>query len=1084
MIEDSSTNFKFRTNYMKLGERIEMLKKTVSGTLLTLLLIGMLTPGFQRQLVSGSIVTPSEYTLGYYETIETVPAGSVVIMSFDLGPAGLPELSKMCVATMQHLFWRIHEAGIKVVLLCYWATGAALIVNCFEGMYGPMDQMGAVYGEDWVNLGYIAGGEVGMSNFAMDAWGAKPTDYQGTLVSTIPLMQNVHTIQDIYMLVSIESGTPGLEEYLRQWWIRNNGLKIIVGCLSVMKPGVIPYYSSGHVKGILAGFKEYVEYEWLLVMNYGYEPTVIPAIVGVEAGVWVKYGNITTSWSSNDPEAKRPDSLNIEWINNTVQTVYRNITFQYVIHYKNDTETMDRACIHLYTGEGNGTFWFVSAGLIPCESIYASPEWTDWKINETVYKTYAGVTRDTNYLTMTQSQIIPNDPLQNITLSVDYYWNKVTGVLTEYQELFLNQTGSYTTSWSLSYRIVNTNLWTTIDVPVDYSTIQEAIEAAKPGDSIHVQEGTYLEHITIRESIMLVGEDSRTTFIDGTGDGTVITICAQDVEISGFTVRNGERGVVVEGYFRGSIIQGNTISNNTYSGISVWYGNNNIMKENIIVSNGLPNEWGYGIELRESHNNFVYNNTITNNWYGTRLIYSSANTLSYNNMTDNHFNFGLYVWTNSLAHFIQNIDASNTVNGKPIHYLINQHNLTIDPTTFPSIGYLGIVNSTNIVVKNINTSKVGEGVLFAWTNNSTIENMQTSNNHYGFALVFSNSNMISENTVESIYHTGIRVFSSNNNTVVANRIINSSGYGFVAHALNSSTISRNTVSNCGYGIGLTFSFNNKIDGNTLKNSSDFGIILSASSYNHIFHNNFINNTNQAVSYDSINTWDDGYPSSGNYWSDYAGVDFYSGPYQNETGSDGIGDTPYVIDADNQDHYPLKKPYPWDPHDIGITSITTSKTIVAQGYTLQINVTIMNYGKYTESFNVSVFYDETVIIRSEGKNYTTTTLPSGNSTTLTLTWNTTDVAKGNHTITAEATQLLGETDILDNNMTDGIVYVGIPGDVNADGKVNVKDIFAVAKAFGSELGQPRYDPNLDINNDGKINVKDIFTTARNFGKEDP
>jgi PKD repeat protein len=58
----------------------------------------------------------------------------------------------------------------------------------------------------------------------------------------------------------------------------------------------------------------------------------------------------------------------------------------------------------------------------------------------------------------------------------------------------------------------------------------------------------------------------------------------------------------------------------------------------------------------------------------------------------------------------------------------------------------------------------------------------------------------------------------------------------------------------------------------------------------------------------VNVWDDGYPSGGNYWSGYAGVDLYSGPYQNQTGSDGIGDTPYVVGVNNQDHYPLTIPY--------------------------------------------------------------------------------------------------------------------------------------------------------------------------------
>jgi len=70
------------------------------------------------------------------------------------------------------------------------------------------------------------------------------------------------------------------------------------------------------------------------------------------------------------------------------------------------------------------------------------------------------------------------------------------------------------------------------------------------------------------------------------------------------------------------------------------------------------------------------------------------------------------------------------------------------------------------------------------------------------------------------------------------------------------------------------------------------------------HNDFIENDKQVMDKEHANVWDDGYPSGGNYWSDYDGVDLYSGPYQNEAGSDGIGDTPYVIDDVNQDRYPL------------------------------------------------------------------------------------------------------------------------------------------------------------------------------------
>jgi hypothetical protein len=69
---------------------------------------------------------------------------------------------------------------------------------------------------------------------------------------------------------------------------------------------------------------------------------------------------------------------------------------------------------------------------------------------------------------------------------------------------------------------------------------------------------------------------------------------------------------------------------------------------------------------------------------------------------------------------------------------------------------------------------------------------------------------------------------------------------------------------------------------------------------------------------SPNTWDNGYASGGNYWSDYCGVDIYTGPYQNVAGSDGIGDTPYIIDANNIDHYPLMNPYSTGPLSVTIS----------------------------------------------------------------------------------------------------------------------------------------------------------------------
>jgi hypothetical protein len=90
----------------------------------------------------------------------------------------------------------------------------------------------------------------------------------------------------------------------------------------------------------------------------------------------------------------------------------------------------------------------------------------------------------------------------------------------------------------------------------------------------------------------------------------------------------------------------------------------------------------------------------------------------------------------------------------------------------------------------------------------------------------------------------------------------------------------------------------------------YGVEFAWSSNNEVYHNSFIHNTGpvQAGGDDqSVNLWDDGYPSGGNYWSDYNGTDLCSGSYQNETDSDGIGDAPYVVYTNITDRYPLIAP---------------------------------------------------------------------------------------------------------------------------------------------------------------------------------
>jgi parallel beta-helix repeat protein len=265
-----------------------------------------------------------------------------------------------------------------------------------------------------------------------------------------------------------------------------------------------------------------------------------------------------------------------------------------------------------------------------------------------------------------------------------------------------------------------------------------------------------------------------------------------------------------------------------------------------------------------------------------------------------------------------------------------------------------------------------------------------------------------------------------------------------------------------------------------------GIGLYSSNNNVFYHNNFINNTQRVyVPTPGIaNSWDDGYPSGGNYWSDYDGTDLYSGPQQNETGSDVIGDTPYIIDENNQDNYPLMKPYPWDPHDVGITSVTTSKNIVGQGFNMSINASVFNYGDSTENINVTIYANSTTI--SEINNIE---LASRNSTTITFTWNTTGFAMGNYTMTVYVTPVSGETDTTDNNSTGCWVLVTILGDVDGDFEdghydVDLFDAVKLLACYGAKEGDSNFDPNCDIDNDGRVFLFDAVILLSRYGQKYP
>ena len=235
---------------------------------------------------------------------------------------------------------------------------------------------------------------------------------------------------------------------------------------------------------------------------------------------------------------------------------------------------------------------------------------------------------------------------------------------------------------------------------------------------------------------------------------------------------------------------------------------------------------------------------------------------------------------------------------------------------------ISLTNSDYNTIKN-NTCVNNEDGIRLWSqspmtssNNAVYNNTCFRNLHYGIELwsyiyetTTTNDNNITNNDCSSNQWGGIYVGKSVNGTLSENTCSHNGEMGIFLDGRHMTTknitVTNNLVSNNNYGIYLwgTGLEANTIAGNTIENN-DYGVYCQSVYGNELYHNDFIQNGKQTrIDIECRNIWDDSYPSGGNYWSDYTGID---------ADGDGIGDAPYIINADNRDRYPLVKPWRWAP----------------------------------------------------------------------------------------------------------------------------------------------------------------------------
>jgi parallel beta-helix repeat protein len=410
---------------------------------------------------------------------------------------------------------------------------------------------------------------------------------------------------------------------------------------------------------------------------------------------------------------------------------------------------------------------------------------------------------------------------------------------------------------------------------------------------------------------------------------------------------NNQSGIYLDNSCRNNIT-GNNASDNT-DGIYLSRSNNNTVTDNTVISNahdgilvrtsddnnitsnGASNN-GAGISLRYSIRNNIKGNTASGDNHGLILHDSSWNNIANNSMIEN----GITVYGSALKYWnTHDINTSNTVNGKPVYYWKNRTGGVVPSDA----GQVILANCSNIKVEYLQITNVSAGIELGFSSNNDIKcNNLSANFVCGIYLELSHKNNITSNNLSPGNHYGIYLrFATGNNIINNNASYNDYGIylvGFGPLYGIDNNITNNNLSNNDYGICLEDSWQNNITDNIIFSNNQHGIYLIASylvnisenivnsnnlygiylwtsSLNNIFHNNLIDNANQAYDDESNNYWDNGYPFGGNYWSDYGGIDNLKGPNQNIPGRDDIGDTPYTnIDggAGAKDNFPLMQPY--------------------------------------------------------------------------------------------------------------------------------------------------------------------------------
>jgi parallel beta-helix repeat protein len=285
-----------------------------------------------------------------------------------------------------------------------------------------------------------------------------------------------------------------------------------------------------------------------------------------------------------------------------------------------------------------------------------------------------------------------------------------------------------------------------------------------------------------------------------------------------------------------------------------------IMQHNgVTVRNMKISGFSYGIKITNlfsiaCKNNILENNLLTNNYYGVYMSGSWFTILRSNRMNNNVRNFYIYDFVSMLPRpsdiFINDIDSSNTVNGKPIIYWVNEQGKIVPSNA----GYVALIKCSKMIVQNLNLADNGEGILLVSTTNSRITKNHIINTDWGIFAHNSSNIVITENNLES-NDIGIKFHDSSNSNIQSNNFIQNGGGASLIGTQNNVISGNNITRNTGYGLWLNGFDNNRVEQNIIAENEGDGVVVYSSC-----NNTIVGNTIASNGYYGVKIW---LESSGN-----------------------------------------------------------------------------------------------------------------------------------------------------------------------------------------------------------------------------